>query len=191
MQLTVADSVQKPGLLRSYVRPICVIKQWDVNNFKDERDLLDHKAGCHDQARQETRCTYSCFRCWAWCQVGGTFVEKLLIVSYTCLPVQRYALLLAQDMPWPCACVSITSQYCVHQNGWMDWAHFWHLAYPTLSYRETWVFQNKGTSLCNFTNTSQTLNNTCTTAMFPPLYRSTLVSRHLQLRTWGFCWCKV
>ena len=25
----------------------------------------------------------------------------------------------------------------------------------------------------------------------PPLYRSTCISRHLQLRTGGFCWCKV
>jgi len=29
------------------------------------------------------------------------------------------------------------------------------------------------------------------TIILQPLYRSTCVSRHLRLRTWGFCWCKV
>jgi len=30
-----------------------------------------------------------------------------------------------------------------------------------------------------------------TTTVVWPLYRSTCVRRHLQLRTGGFCWCKV
>ena len=30
-----------------------------------------------------------------------------------------------------------------------------------------------------------------TTTVLRPLYRSTCISRHLQLRTGGFCWCKV
>ena len=33
--------------------------------------------------------------------------------------------------------------------------------------------------------------NIAHTIISRPLYRSTCVSRHLQLRTGGFCWCKV
>jgi len=34
-------------------------------------------------------------------------------------------------------------------------------------------------------------NNTTTTTVLRPLYRSTCVGQHLQLTTGGFCWCKV
>ena len=35
------------------------------------------------------------------------------------------------------------------------------------------------------------LETTTTATVLWPLYRSVCVSRHLQLRTGGFCWCKV
>ena len=34
-------------------------------------------------------------------------------------------------------------------------------------------------------------NKTITTRVLRPLYRTTCISWHLQLRTGGFCWCKV
>ena len=35
------------------------------------------------------------------------------------------------------------------------------------------------------------VSTTTTTIVLQPLYRSTCLSQHLQLRTGGFCWCKV
>jgi len=47
---------------------------------------------------------------------------------------------------------------------------------------KTYVFKQKQTHTHTYRHNKPVLR---------PLYRSTCVSRHLQLRTGGFCWCKV
>ena len=56
--------------------------------------------------------------------------------------------------------------------------------YPTLFCKEIWVHLKKIRVLPSGTATS-------TTTILQPLYRSTCISRHLQSRTGGFCWCQV
>ena len=49
-----------------------------------------------------------------------------------------------------------------------------------------------GSQTARYTQTHMLVYTTTTiTTVLRPLYRSTYISRHLQVRTGGFCWCKV
>ena len=45
--------------------------------------------------------------------------------------------------------------------------------------------------MCNSRKHFSDSNTATTSTILRPLYRSTCISRHLQLRTGGYCWCKV
>ena len=51
---------------------------------------------------------------------------------------------------------------------------------------------DKNPTFCeNIPSLHKKLSITTTSTVIWPLYRSTCVSQHLQLRTGGFCWCRV
>ena len=63
------------------------------------------------------------------------------------------------------------------------------------SYSRTADKHNYSSENRQFKNNSKTVllhqTTTTTTTVLRPLYRSTCVSRHIQLRTGAFCWCTV
>ena len=63
-----------------------------------------------------------------------------------------------------------------------------------LNFLKRWATASRPTSSGMPLKSHQTARHCCRnqpTAVLRPLYTSSCVSRHLQLRTGGFCWCKV
>ena len=89
------------------------------------------------------------------------------------------------------AWISVWSE--VQTCTWPSWCHCHSLSLASVKprlvlpfwYRLTWVVLDKRLCVIN----PVVYHNI--TIILQPLYRSTCVSRHLRLRTWGFCWCKV